>query len=527
MSELYSIQDTTLTALGDAVRNKASKYISVEEKGEPFFTATIDTTLVEPNYTYSGIYYYEVPIDFPTLLGDMYDYTKRLYVEYEYEVSLNQFWCNITFRSDEQYKGTQGTIVNIFNQSSPLSGTGSKYGFISTLPYNQLQLNVYPSQIESGKTAKVSVKIWACDASDKFLVLNKYTPLEMVDEINGLMTIPDEALNLTGECQYRFAYGSNDWLINTAGDKITTKDIRNANYMFQNSKVKSIPFEINLKDNTLIGSSMFEDCVNLKEMPQVNVVITDSKEVNYTFRGCYRMREIPEWFIDYLEQSYNYGNNNSFFGGPAENVFQRCYSLRKIPDRAMKALGVNGTPSSNYYTFAYSKPFSYCYCLDEILNMPCDNITFTSNQFSSFFTGIYRAKNITFQTNEDGTPMIRNWKSQTIDLSSYIGYGSALGDYINYNSGITADKQVKDDATYQALKNDPDWFSLDINYSRYNHDSAVNTINSLPDCSASGGTNTIKFKGAAGALTDGGAINTLTEEEIAVATAKGWVVSFV
>ena len=38
---------------------------------------------------------------------------------------------------------------------------------------------------------------------------------------------------------------------------------------------------------------------------------------------------------------------------------------------------------------------------------------------------------------------------------------------------------------------------------------------------------TIKFKGAAGAKTDGGAINTMTEEEIAVATAKGWTVSFI
>ena len=42
-----------------------------------------------------------------------------------------------------------------------------------------------------------------------------------------------------------------------------------------------------------------------------------------------------------------------------------------------------------------------------------------------------------------------------------------------------------------------------------------------------GGTNTIKFNGAAGSATDGGAINTLTEEEIAVATAKGWTVSLV
>ena len=38
---------------------------------------------------------------------------------------------------------------------------------------------------------------------------------------------------------------------------------------------------------------------------------------------------------------------------------------------------------------------------------------------------------------------------------------------------------------------------------------------------------TIKFRGEAGSATDGGAINTLTEEEIAVATAKGWTVTLV
>ena len=64
-----------------------------------------------------------------------------------------------------------------------------------------------------------------------------------------------------------------------------------------------------------------------------------------------------------------------------------------------------------------------------------------------------------------------------------------------------------------------------VAYSRYNHNSAVNTINSLPSCSA--GTSTIKFEGEAGSATDGGAINTLTAEEIAVATAKNWTVTFV
>ena len=99
-------------------------------------------------------------------------------------------------------------------------------------------------------------------------------------------------------------------------------------------------------------------------------------------------------------------------------------------------------------------------------------------------------------------------------------------------------------ATDDEQKNDPDYYvynqgsqsydgnelSVGLLYSRYNHTSAVETINSLPDCSAYcaeiNRTNTIKFKKYSGALTDGGGVNTLTAEEIAVATNKGWTVSF-
>lgn len=110
--------------------------------------------------------------------------------------------------------------------------------------------------------------------------------------------------------------------------------------------------------------------------------------------------------------------------------------------------------------------------------------------------------------------------------------------------GITQEKRVSDATTYEALKNDPDYYVYNNNtqtydgkqvkvgllYSRYNHTSAVETINSLPDCSAYcaeiNNTNTIEFKKYSGALTDGGGVNTLTEQEIAVATNKGWTVAF-
>ena len=83
---------------------------------------------------------------------------------------------------------------------------------------------------------------------------------------------------------------------------------------------------------------------------------------------------------------------------------------------------------------------------------------------------------------------------------------------------------VWDEASKQvAINNNMVPFSAGTATSLYNHDSAVETINSLPDCSGCA-AQTIQFAGNAGSAY-GKAINTLTDEEIAVATAKNWTVA--
>ena len=68
-------------------------------------------------------------------------------------------------------------------------------------------------------------------------------------------------------------------------------------------------------------------------------------------------------------------------------------------------------------------------------------------------------------------------------MSSYVGYAYRGSDIIGYNSGLTTATQITDEASYQSLKNNPNSWTTLIQYSRYNHDSAVETINSLPDTS--------------------------------------------
>ena len=355
-----------------------------------------------------------------------------------------------------------------------------------------------------------------------------YTPADMPAAIGRIPTgggaeLPSEAFNISGDCQYRFANGGWDWFIENYGDQITTSNIINASSIFFYSEVEAIPFTINLSTSGCGCNNMFQNCYYLKTLPEI---FGNLKSFSSVFDGCYRIRQIPDsWgnldFSKILTISY----------GSMSSIFRYCYSLREIPASLISNL------HNDKVTGSYSKPyylcFYYCYSLNEILNLPVDGATITSNMFGSTFERCNRLKDITFATN-NGTPYTANWKTQTIDLTKAVGYNYGSGDQmyiLNYNSGITADKEVTDDVTYQALKDDPDWWTIKRNYSRYNHDSAVATINSLPDTSAylatAGGTNTIKFDGDSGSATVGGAINTLTEEEIAVATAKGWTVTLV
>ena len=336
---------------------------------------------------------------------------------------------------------------------------------------------------------------------------------------------PAKAFNITGAINKMFYNGKWDWFIETYGNQITMNDITTASGCFDGCRLTSIPISsINFNYYGPRFDSIFSNCDFLEEPPKITF-----KNAQYApmmqnmFQDCHRLRELPNDYFTSMSDDWD-ALNSSDSNGDKMAMFQSCFSLRKLPD--ITCLEQYGQPNIYYYVF------NGCFSLDEIINYPVMSGTLTWNAFDGFVDSCSRLKNLTFKTNE-GTPIVAQFKNTTIDLTRYIGYVfSGSTDYItDYNSGITKDKQVKDDATYQALKDDPDYWTDNINYSRYNHDSAVRTINSLPDTSAyltaNGGTNTIKFKGQSGASTDGGAINTLTEEEIAVATAKGWTVSLV
>ena len=237
-----------------------------------------------------------------------------------------------------------------------------------------------------------------------------------------------------------------------------------------------------------------------------------------------------------------------------------CYSILNPSDCLKKWHEIinNEQSYSNYSSEPYYNITGFNY-IKELKNIPIpyrNTKAITSEiRFFGYSYYFYNTNSITFATN-NGEPYKVNWKNQTINLAGRIGYNDSSYNYSYeiYGQGYWKEKnnvfynttdleQAK--LNYNKLKSQDNWFSwssksgtyegknvyYSLLFSRYNHDSAVETINSLPDTSeyltSAGGTNTIKFKGIQGALTDGGAINTLTEAEIAVATEKGWTVSMV
>ena len=337
-----------------------------------------------------------------------------------------------------------------------------------------------------------------------------------------------------------FSINNFKWLLEQYSNRLKFKKITDASYCFAGSTLTNLPnFNIELALNATSFSSYgmgvnltsFFDGSNLENINNNIFIIPDTYKptsdkkkitVGRIFQNCYQLKNINDDFFNFCDI------NNCFMSGA--ELFGNCYRLKKIPTSYSVVINRNYYTTANltatYYS-PYGSLFSNCYCLNEITNLPvlqCPSAT--ANTMNNTFTHLECLRKFTFENNQNA-----NWSNTTIDLST-IGYWSN-GDSSTLQLLLAERnrKMINSEETYNTWKNDEEAFVVGEDRSFYNHTSAVETINSLPDTSAylatAGGTNTIKFKGASGSATDGGAINTMTEEEIAVATAKGWTVSFV
>jgi hypothetical protein len=352
------------------------------------------------------------------------------------------------------------------------------------------------------------------------------TPEQMVDEVEAMDTIPQDALTITGSCNYRFSNNGMNWFIDAVGDKIITKDIIGIANMFNGSSdLTHIPFTINTSPVST-SQGMFYNCLKLENIPMIaGCVLTQCNEMFYC---CRALKTIPED----LGKDWDWSKLDSLTGaysGQMNNMFYECNKLRNVPEGIISHTNpvINGSYS------LYARGFYNCYCLEKINNLCVPyNASWSSNVFASTFNCCERLKDLTFKVQEDGTPYAcPKWKNQVIDLTT-VGFGTLAK---NYDTSLTDD--TKADGNRRNWINyitdttsfpNPDGWAQTAEWSVYERQAAVRTINTLPDVSASGATNTIKFKSTAASATDEDhAMSNLSEAEIAVAAAKGWTVSLV
>ena len=340
--------------------------------------------------------------------------------------------------------------------------------------------------------------------------------------------------------------------------KLMNKDNLNDLYgAFADNKYITDLSNISVSTNGREGMiNILSGCYNLKRgfdfAPILKAYFENSTNANSFgdwFQECYSMDQ--DYIQNALDTFYSYSQTMTAF--PQSFLLEHNYQLKKLDLSKNLALTKNNNNYSRTWCIGREPTLQEL----TIYKAATEN-ELTTNEYWSM-ESMYMLSSFRIPLGEDGQPYKAKMKGQTLDFSSdYVGYYYQIDSNIytygypnkehNVYYGVKSHTTLSDEevkSRYDAVKQYDDWHSIsDYNTkttydeqnvdsalltSRYNHDSAVETINSLPDTSeylaANGGTNTIKFKKYSGALTDGGGINTLTEEEIAVATAKGWTVT--
>lgn len=348
-----------------------------------------------------------------------------------------------------------------------------------------------------------------------------YTPAEMATAISSIETgggggPTAEDLTFTGDLSYFNYYGRMSKLIKKYGSQMSFNSVSYMVKAFQGNDTLNSDFSnwtINLSNNAYL-SNIFSSNSSIKKFPKfAGGSIKKCDNMFHQFGG--------ETISDDLFSNTTFNLNSS--SNDYSSMFRECYYLKKVPLWFSNMAFTRANFTVSAYSNLYSVCFKYCRRLNEItLPLILSPVKLESNAFVDTFKEVNSARKIVFAPSPESGNESCNWKNQVIDLTNYVGYASG---------GIGDDsKKIYDATTYAALKNDPDAWTKELIYSFYNHDAALETLNSLPftgNSASQASPNIIKFQGQSGSVTDGGAINTLTTAEIAQAANRCWSVSYV
>ena len=350
-----------------------------------------------------------------------------------------------------------------------------------------------------------------------------YTPAEMATAISSIETgggggeLTEEDLTFTGDLTKFNYYGRMGKLIKKCGSKMKFNSVTDLNSAFMGNDPLNSDYSnwtINLYKCKL--DECFASHGSITGFPKLQGTVTSLKNL---FRSSDTLELIPD---DLFSADTKFIYND--YGQGYDGIFSNCYYLKKLP-LWFKNMTFTVNKDFNYsiYSSIYYNAFISCQNLKE-LTLPIfpAPAKLRDNCFIATFEAVNSMRKFIFAPPPAGNEAVL-WTHQTINLADW---------QTGYNPSASGSKVIYNDETYNLYKNDPDARAQTLEYSFYNHDSALETIRSLPyaqfvDIPDSELQNVIKFYGKSGEKTDGGAINTLTTAEIAIATNKNWTVSFV
>lgn len=342
--------------------------------------------------------------------------------------------------------------------------------------------------------------------------------------------INEEDLKFSGGLSYFGDDGRLDNLIEHNFDKIkigwvendgTKHGVLSFDYGFSGSSLSRVPPIIIYGAQYTSLESAFSNCKNLTELPIFNTTPYTGAigNIRFMFSDCYSITQIPSGYLSNQAIALDQYASDTFSG-----VFWDCFKLEEMNDGSFLQYGKD-----------YSNMFNTCCSLRKLEGIVLNNNrTMSSDEFISTFDNCAMLSSLVFNSPGD-----YKMKNQEIDLTT-CGYstdkdGKYKSKYSTYTFQLPFVKKVFNETSYERLKNTADWWTADVAYSKYDRQSAIATMNSLPDTrkyidtlTGYGNENIIKFKkGAGSAKGDLYNMSNLTDEEIAVATAKGWTVKLV
>ena len=356
-----------------------------------------------------------------------------------------------------------------------------------------------------------------------------YKPGEMAAAITNLPTGGGntETITFSGDISFLFASDGGGALYEVVKNKnLVFTNIRYGRGVFYNMSTNDTitPFTIHLLQGTYRADGNV-DFRGFYEGSSVvsNIVIDPPIEAAFgnEFKGFFMGSHLKNIDLSCIDTNYPIFGQSGATSLFSESGYLRSINFTNSPQRYFAG---NSTQ--------YQSTFYHCFDLDSLEDL----YTTRQTDFFNAFNNCSHLAKLTFKTVSPSNAKYPYYSSD-IDLST-VGYYTNVSEGYISNSALhygnnplfkkslvrqNATNEITNATTYAKLKNDPDAWTTNVAYSRYNKTSANETLTSLPYIKE---THTIKFNGGAGSATDGGAIKNLTSSEIAEKKKKKWTIAF-